>query len=83
MQMITLYGIPNCDTVKRARSKFISRERSADYYYADRSDYSSRLAKADVSIVGADGTVYLVEQLNDAVISEYKSVSRFPGFATR
>ena len=64
------------------RSSYISRERSADSFWADRSTQTYRRASAQATIVGASGTVYLqpgMFDLSDAQISDYKSNGRFRG----
>lgn len=60
------------------RSSYANKERSADFFFMDRSHSAARTAAADVSVVGADGTSYLVGPMDDGWISDYKAVSRFP-----
>jgi len=61
------------------KSSYVSRERSADFFWADRSNGSSRRAMADVSVIGASSTVYMLDTLNDAQIGEQKSSGRQRG----
>ncbi|HSK46457.1 MAG TPA: hypothetical protein VLA05_00460, partial [Coriobacteriia bacterium] len=64
------------------RSTFVSRDRTADYLWADRTNQSYRRATVNASIVGASGTLYLQPgdmSLADAQISDSKSNGRFRG----
>lgn len=65
-----------------SRSSMISKERSGDYFWGDRSSQLYRMATAEASVVGASGTVYLepgMLDLNGAQISSFKGNSRFRG----
>ena len=64
------------------RSSWISRERTDDYFWADRSSQTYRMATAEATVVGASGTVYFEPEmlnLEGAQITSSKSNGRFGG----